>query len=277
MLIDINAYVGQWPFMEFQYNTCQALGERMDKFGVDVSVISNISGVFHKNTQTANRELYEEIKSTKRYRDRFIPFAIINPIYAGWRDDMDTCIHKLGMKGIRVYPKYHDYGITDPALVELVKRARDMDVPVAFSYRIVDSRQRSWMDIDYVPYGDKPEWSIMNILPIIKEVPDAKFMILNVANSFSLTGENQQLLKDTKVLIDTSGRTLTHFPGAKVSMDLGDLLKVYGTEKFAFGTHSPILDYLTGLLRIESMDDSVADEATKERLRSGNAREFLNI
>jgi hypothetical protein len=39
MLIDINAYVGHWPFMQFKYNTCDALGQRMDRFGTDVSVI----------------------------------------------------------------------------------------------------------------------------------------------------------------------------------------------------------------------------------------------
>ena len=71
MLIDINAYVGHWPFMQLKYNTCEALAHRMDRFGVDVSVISNLNGIFYKNTQSANQELYEEIKSLKRYSDRF--------------------------------------------------------------------------------------------------------------------------------------------------------------------------------------------------------------
>ncbi len=89
MLIDINAYIGHWPFMQLKYNTCVALGERMDRFGVDVSLISNLNGIFYKNTQSANTELYEQIKASKRYRDRFVPFAVINPIYAGWRRDME--------------------------------------------------------------------------------------------------------------------------------------------------------------------------------------------
>jgi uncharacterized protein len=45
----------------------------------------------------------------------------------------------------------------------------------------------------------------------------------------------------------------------------------------AFGTHSPILDYLTGLLRIESLREDEADQKTKELLRSGNAKRFLRI
>jgi predicted TIM-barrel fold metal-dependent hydrolase len=268
MLIDINAYVGHWPFIQLKYNTCEALGQRMDKFGVDISVISSINGIFYKNTQSANKELYEEIKSSKRYKDRLVPFAVINPIYAGWRQDMETSINNLGMKGIRLYPKYHDYEITDPSLIELVKRARDMDVPVTFCYRMVDSRQHSWMDIDYVAFTPKPEWTLKNIMPIIKEVPDAKYVILNVANSIALNKGDEEIFKKANVLMDTSGRTLNSIP---------DLLKTQGKERFAFGTHSPILDYLTGLLRIESLRESEADEATKELLRSGNAKRFLGI
>ena len=267
-MIDINAYVGHWPFMQLRYNTCEALSYRMDQFGVDVSVISNLTGVFYKNTQLANHELYEEIRSLKRNSDRFVPFAVINPIYAGWRQDMDISISKLGMRGIRLYPEYHDYEITSPSLIELIKRARDRDIAVAFSFRMEDPRQRSWMDLDYVVGTPKPERALKDIFPIIKEVPDAKYMILNVANGLHLDDKDIQLFKKANVLMDTSGRTLT---------DLGSLIKTYGKEKFAFGTHSPILDYLTGQLRVESLRESEADAATKELLRSGNAKRMLKL
>ena len=54
MLLDINAHVGHWPFKELKYNTFAALLERMNKFGVDISVVSNLNGIFYKNTQSAN-------------------------------------------------------------------------------------------------------------------------------------------------------------------------------------------------------------------------------
>lgn len=268
MLIDINAYVGHWPFQQLKYNTCQALLERMNKFGVDVSVISNLNGIFYKNTQSANEELYDEIRSNRRFAGRLIQFAVINPIYAGWREDLETSVKKFGVKGVRMYPKYHDYGITDPESIELVKRVRDHGLPVAFNFRMVDSRQRSWMDIDYVVGTPKREWTLKDIIPIIKAVPDAKYMILNYANAAGLTPEEMSLIKNANVLIDTSGRTITN---------MGDFIKLYGKEKFAFGTHSPILDYLSGQLRIESLNTSEADEATKELIRSGNAKKMLSI
>ena len=161
MLLDINAYVGQWPFKRLRDNTCASLLERMNEFGVDMSVISSLNGIFYKNAQSSNEELYEEMRSDRRYGDRFIPFAVINPIYAGWRDDIRTCCDKMGMKGIRLYPLYHDYEGNDPSLIELVNIARDRGLVVAFSLRMVDSRQRSWMDVS-------KEWGLKDIIPVVR-------------------------------------------------------------------------------------------------------------
>ncbi|MBK7711972.1 MAG: amidohydrolase family protein [Bacteroidales bacterium] len=278
MLLDINSYIGHWPFKQLKYNTCASRLETMNRFGVDLSVVSNLNGIFYKNTQSANVELYNELKSDKQFSSRFIPFAVINPIYAGWMDDLENCITKLGIKGVRVYPQYHDYSITDPGFIQLVKVCRDRGLPVTIDMRMVDSRQRSWMDIPVFDYNAPVktdiifrEWNLQNIMPVIREVPDARFIIVNLANSIRLNIEDLALIRKADVVFDTSGRSLMG------DDTLSELLKRFGSEKFAFGSHSPILDYLTGLLRIESMNGSEADDETKEHLRSGNARRIIGI
>ena len=99
MLIDINANIGHWPFRQTKGNTCKALLERMDQSGIDVSVVSNMNGIFYKDTQASNEELFEEIRSEPLFQNRFIPFAIINPIYGGWKRDLDICQYANGDKG----------------------------------------------------------------------------------------------------------------------------------------------------------------------------------
>jgi hypothetical protein len=93
-------------------------------------------------------------------------------------------------------------------------------------------------------------------------------MILNAANSLELEESDMELIRKASLLIDTSGRALS---------DPAGVIKTFGIDKIAFGTHSPILDYLTGRLRIESLRESEADENTKEMLRSGNARRIMGI
>lgn len=261
MLIDSNAYIGHWPFRQYEYDNLEALSGRMKEFGTDVSVVSSLNGIFYKNTQNANEELHKAIRSKKAYGDRFIPFAVINPIYGGWRDDFEVCTTVMGMKGIRLFPKYHDYDIINPACIELVKMSRDKGLPVAFSLRMVDRRTSSWMDID-------TEWSLKDIVPIVKAVPDAKYLIVNVANSTALSEEDTALFRKTELLMDSSGRNMVNW---------ADLFKSFGTDKFCFGTQSPILDYFTGLLRIESLRENEADEKTKDLLRSGNIKRMLGI
>ena len=261
MLIDSNAYIGHWPFRQRKYNTCETLLQRMDRFGVHLSLVSNLNGIFYKNTQSANEELNTEIRSDSNFADRIIPFAVINPIYGGWKNDFEVCTSEMGMKGIRLYPQYHGYALTDPACIELVEMARDHSLPVALSLRVVDSRPSSWMDLEI-----EKEWALKDVLPVIRKVPDAKYLLLNIANSTLLNDEEMLLLKKTDLIMDTSGRALTN---------LGELLQTFGKDKFAFGTHSPILDEVTGLLRVESLRDNEADEATKELLRSGNAKRIL--
>lgn len=261
MLVDVNAYVGHWPFLQLQYNNCEGLLSRMNRFGVDVSVISNINGIFYKNTQSANNELHDELRSQKKFADRFVPFAVINPNYAGWRDDLETCTARFGMKGVRLYPQYHDYDLSHPECVELLKRVRDKGLPVALSLRMVDYRQRSWMDVE-------KEWALKDVTPAIRQVSDGNYIIVNVANGIGLSPEDNALIQKANVLFDTSGRAIGNPAG---------VIARFGKEKFAFGTHAPVLDYLTGLLRIESMRDTEADAETKELLRSGNAKRFLKL
>lgn len=261
MLIDINANIGHWPFMQTNCNTCVSLLDRMNKYGVDISVVSNMNGIFYKNTQSANEELHKELASERTFSDRFIPFAVINPSYAGWKDDLSICSSEFGFRGVRLYPVYHDYELTDPSCIELVKIARDSGLTVAFTLRMVDSRCRSWLDVS-------KEWSLKDIIPIIKEVPDAKYLILNIANGVQLKDEEVKYFSGPDILFDTSGRNISN---------LADLIGRFGNNRFAFGTHSPILDYLTGLLRIESLRPYEADSTVMELLRSGNAKRVLGI
>jgi len=52
---------------------------------------------------------------------------------------------------------------------------------------------------------------------------------------------------------------------------------IINRRKFFSSTASPILDDLGGLLRIESLRENEADEATKELIRSGNAKKMPGI
>ncbi len=261
MRIDMHAYVGHWPFRQLRGNTAAGLVATMDRYGIDRAVVSSIHGIFYKNTQAANEELAADVA---RSGGRLIPFAVLNPTYTAWEDDLETCHTKLGMKGIRVYPQYHDYAITDLRLTNLVKRAAALRMPVAFSPRVVDDRQRSWLDID-------KRLSPADIAGVVERVPEAKFIVLNAA----LPGDKDpagRVFEKADILFDT-----VYASGTGVAMGaypLADGIARYGAKKFAFGTAAPFREPVTALIRIEVSKET--DAAAKDLIWSGNIRRLLD-
>ena len=269
MLLDINAYIGHWPFRRLRGNTLDSMLQRMDKFGVDKAVVANINGIFYKDTHSANEELHAAITSNKVFKDRFIPFATMNPILPWWKHSLQVSNEEFGMKGIRLYPLYHEYELTDPKCIELVKAARDRQMPVSIPLRMIDLRQRSWLDVD-------SELDLNHIAALVREVPDAQYIVLDMRQGRGrrTTEESQKILQQADILFDTvrgSGVPVTGYSG----VSLHELLEIYGPEKLAFGTETPFIDYCTPFIRIAVFEE--ADEKTKELIWSGNARRMLRI
>ena len=95
MLIDVNAYLGHWAFRQLRQNTARELVRLMDRKEIDLAVVSSASAIMYKNSQAGNEELARDIR---RYRDRLIPFAVINPTYADWEHDLGVCAEDFGVR-----------------------------------------------------------------------------------------------------------------------------------------------------------------------------------
>ncbi len=239
MRIDAHVYTGHWPFRQLRGTTCRFLLEKMDRYAVDRSLVSSIHGMFHKNPQTANEELAREVKP---FGSRFVPFAVLNPTYPDWKHDLDICVRQLGMKGLRLYPQYHDYQPTDDCCIELVQAAKQRGLPVAFSMRLIDNRQRSWLDIDR-------EIALDQIASVVERVPDASYIVLHTL--FGKESEHSAtVFKQTRVVFDTIYGASSGIVGPN-AWDLNQAAARYGEEKLVFGTASPFRDYVSPLLRIE--------------------------
>ena len=269
MLVDINAYIGHWPYRRLRGNTLKSMLERMDKFGVDKAVVANINGIFYKDTHSANEELHSEMESNKAFIERFIPFATMNPVLPWWEHSLQVSNEEFGMRGIRLYPLYHEYDINDPRCIELVKAARDRQMPISIPLRMIDFRQRSWLDI-----GE--ELDLNHVASLVKEVPDAQYIILDTRqiNGRKITKESLEILKKADILFDTvrsSGVPIKGYSGES----LNEFIQTYGSEKLAFGTETPFIDYCSPFIRMAVFEE--ANEEVKKKIWSGNARRMLRI
>ena len=258
MLIDMNAYLGHWPFRRLRHNTAGELVALMDEKGIDLACVSSASAIFYKSSQAGNEELTEQIEP---HRDRLIPFAVINPAYADWEHDLQVCAEQFGVKGLRLYPAYHNYRLGDRCCHDLMAQATERGLIVSMPVRQIDQRQRHWLI-------EVPDLELEEIARLVEAHPEARFVILN-GSGFTAS---------------RLGRADTDLPAnycigisrlsAVLAAEMRALLDNLGPDRLVFGTGMPFKYPDPPLVKLEVLD---ATEDEKEAIRSGNARRLLGL
>jgi len=256
LIIDVNAYLGHWPFRQLRHNTASGILRLMDENGIDKAIVSSINAIFYKNCHAGNEELAVE---TKTHRDRLITFATLNPQYAGWEDDLKQCREDFGMAGLRLFPHYHSYELASKTSLDMIHKATDGGMVLAVPVCMVDRRQRHWLD----NVSDLP---ISDIESAMRECPEAGFIILS-GRGFQDSG----LVRDEKL---RSGNFLIEISRLSVVLqeEIPRLIEVLGPSKLAFGTGIPFKYPMPALLKMQVLD---APEQVKEKIRWENVARML--
>jgi predicted TIM-barrel fold metal-dependent hydrolase len=256
MIIDVNAYLGPFAFRRLRFNTASELLSLMDRKRIDRALVSSASAITFRNPQAGNEELALEVR---KHRDRLVPFAVINPAYAGWRDDLVICREELDMKGLRLYPKWHSYSLTDGPCLDLVGAAAERAMLVSLPIRVEDSRQRSWL-------VDVPDIPLEEVVSLVRACPQARFILLNgmqFVNS-ALGRKNNGLPANYVIEISRMDSLLAN--------EIGRLVANLGAERVVFGTGMPFSYPDPALLKLEVLEGSRED---KEKIYWRNAAGWL--
>ena len=256
MIIDVNAYLGHFAFRRLRHNTAAELLRLMDSKRIDKAVVSSASAITYRNPQAGNEDLAAEVG---RHRDRLIPYAVINPFYAGWRDDLKICRDEFGMCGLRLYPTWHNYGLSDPNCRELVHRAAERDMVVSIPIRVEDVRQRSWL-------VDVPEVPLPEIVSVVQACPSARFVLLNGLQFVSTPLGRKGNGLPSNYVIEISRMENVW------ADEIQQLVANLGAERLVFGTGMPFNYPDPALLKLELLEASRED---KEKIAWRNAARWL--
>jgi predicted TIM-barrel fold metal-dependent hydrolase len=220
--------------------------------------VSSASAITYRNSQAGNEEVAAEVK---RHRGRLIPFAVINPSYSGWRDDLKHCCDEFGMKGLRLYPRWHNYKLSDPCCLDLVNEAAGRGLPVSIPIRAEDYRQRSWL-------VDVPDVPLEEIAGLLKACPKARFLLVNgIGFAKSELGSKKAGLP-SNYCIEISRLS------AVLDNEIGRLLANLGPGRLVFGTGMPFNYAGPALLKLAVLD---ASKQVKDMIRWRNAAGMLGL
>jgi len=257
MIIDINAYLGHFAFRQLRHNTGASLLQLMDAKRIDKAVVSSAGAITYRNAQPGNEEVASAVE---RYRDRLIPFAVINPAYAGWEDDFKRC-HHLGMKGLRLYPKWHNYGLTNESCLRLVDAASELEMVISIPIRVEDYRQRSWL-------VDVPDIPLEEIVALVRARPQAHFILLNGIGFVNSPLGRRDSGLPANYVIEISRLS------ALLDNEIGQLIASLGAEQLVLGTGMPFSYPDPALLKIEVLAASKED---KEKICWRNIAQWLRL
>jgi uncharacterized protein len=196
----------------------------------------------------------------KPHRDRLTPFAVINPGYAGWRDDLKTCHEEFGMSGLRLYPKWHNYSLSAQPCLDLIGDATERGLIVSIPIRVEDQRERSWLI-------DVPDVPLAEIAALVAACPKARFILLNGLQFIAspLGAKNNGLPANYAIEVSRLDPLLAN--------ELGQLVGNLGSERIMFGTGMPFSEPDTALLKMQMLD---AGKDVRDKIHGLNAASWLS-
>ncbi len=243
LTMDAHAYLGQWFARRLIDNTADGLLALMDRVGIHSAVVGSAAAIMYRNCRSGNEELATEIDG---HRDRLVPFGVVNPNYAGWERDFRWCVDTLGARGLRVYPQYDDYQLSDACCAELCHACREHDVVLAISQRVEDYRQKR----EVLCYQDL---SLDSMAGLFQEHPDVTYLILN-GSGFPAS----RLLTEADALPANYVVEISR-PSVFIRKELQSIAQVLGADRLVFGTGMPIATPGPALVKLEHLEATEAD------------------
>ena len=104
----------------------EGLLQFMDEQGIDYVV-----ALAEMNTMVTGVSLNDRVAEFCRGSERLVPFANINPyVTFNQVSELERCVTKLGVKGLKLYPTYQHFYPNDNKLFPIYERAQELSIPV---------------------------------------------------------------------------------------------------------------------------------------------------
>lgn len=253
---DVSAFVGDYPFRCIDTATPNWLLSQMDRLGIESAWVGHLPSFLYRDPAPGNSRVE---KSIAAHRDRLVPVLTVHPHLPNWEDELNYAA-ELGAGAIRVYPMHLGLDPGGGDMRVLVAAAGSVGLPLLFTVRFEDFRQRH-------PADSTPDLPAAAIRTLIRSDTEARFIVTNADRDwieevhFGLTpGEAARLLWDFSWVW---GPPENH---------LELLFETVGIERFTLGTGMPLRIPDAAIAKLDLADISEDDRAL---LTGGNLAQWL--
>ena len=234
MIIDFHNHIGRRKGMAI---TAEELIEKMDSSGVDKAVVFSFP-------ENIDNEYIAE--SCKKYPDRLIGFACINPWSDKAEDELEYGVNTLGLRGLKLHSIKHGFAFDNHLILDpLFKIAEKYNIPV-------------------IAYGAANALSSPNMFEeMARTFPKVNLIMAHSGQMYEAKASIGASSRNPNLYLETS----TVF-----AVNIKKQLKDCGYEKILLGTDMPLGDYD---LEIKKILGETSDAEAIEAIFSGNALKLL--
>ena len=252
MITDTNVSLSRWPFRRLPGDDPGELVQRLRKRNVSQAWAGSFDALLHEDIAGVNARLAADCR--RHGKDFLLPFGAINLRLPDWKEDLRRCAEDHRMPGIRLYPNYQGYHITDPSFPELLRLAAARNLVVQLAVAMEDERTQN-------PLVRVPEVSLAPLPEILAKTPKLRVQVLNA---------NRPAPELMKKLL-AAGDIFFDFARTESVHGLSGLM-AQAPERVVFGSHSPFYYFESALLKVT---EAGLDEAQRRAVLSGNAARLL--
>ena len=280
----------RWPVIDTNFkvgvnmkSTCVAeedLIPWMNKNGIDIQMIFQVDEGFAHHTPEWNPYIGNDYvaKIQKMFSERVIGLATVNP----WNDapktwnypprdagkkftlpvedesskELERCILKLGLKGLRMNPTVHNYEINNKTVV----------YPMLNKLKELQEKVGRILPVVLHGAGDSGNVTTLQVAEVAKDFPDIIFIMVHSGFiwCYGTTGEVSSPYDN--LLLDLTGNLGPY--------SVVDAYRQCGAKKFTIGTDGPL-----GIPQIieKILDVFVDNEEDRELILGGNIAKLLGI
>jgi uncharacterized protein len=257
MRIDVNAFLGAYPYRRLPGTSPQALLEAMDRTRVDEAWVTHLPGVFWRNPHEGNPWLLDIGGRHRRLR----PVPAIQPEVADWEEVLRAALSARA-PAIRSDPTFNGIAPAGAAMRALVSACGAAGMPLMLAVRFEDGRQRH-------PNDTAPELPAAAVRTLIRSDSRVRLLVTHADRSFieevhfgSTPEEARRIWWDISWVW---GPPEDH---------LQTLLGTIGAARFVFGTGQPLRIPENGVAKLDLLDleadaRTAIESGNSEQLRSG--------
>jgi predicted TIM-barrel fold metal-dependent hydrolase len=250
MIVDANVHLSRWPCRRLPGDETPELVARLRKRNVTQAWAASFDGILHRDIAAVNARLVSDCRA--HGAGLLVPFGSINPKLPSWQEDVRRCAVDHRMPGIRLYPNYHGYELTDAAFAELLHIAAEREILVQLAVSMEDTRtQHPLLRVQAVDLSALPA--------LVRNEPKLRLVLLNCTPS--LRGRQLKLLAEAgEVYFDIA--TVEGVEG------LARLADQVTPDRILFGSYFPFFYFESAFLKVE---ESGLPESAKSKILEGNA------